>query len=602
MIPHAESARLMDRLIQVLVADDDPQRVQTTCGALEKIGYQLTTANSGTAALEALRVLPISLMLLNRHLPDIDGHALCRAIKADPALREVLVLITADAVDATESDELTGLMAGADGYLARPISDHQLGMRVAAYARLVRMGSALRAQAQELTVKSAQLERQNELALERTTELSRANAELIDFRRATLNLLDDEVEAARRVEAANCELQTEIAERRRAESAALAAQEQTASLLRAAQEARRTLLSVVEDQKETARALKQQKALSETILEHAPIGFSVHSISDGHAQYVSARFEEIYGQPRGTLGSVDDHFNRVFPDPDFRAKMRARIEADIGSGDPARMRWENIPITTASGEQRQVTAINIPLFDQDLMVSSVMDVTERVRAEQQLRASLHEKSALLKEVHHRVKNNLQVITSLLRLEANRSKETASKAVLREMQGRILSMALLHEMLYRSSDFSAVDLGNYLRQLVTQLFRAQNLATGRVQLRMELQSIPVEMDQAIPCGLIVNELVTNCLKHGFPDERVGEVSIGLDTQADGQVRLKVSDDGVGLPAGFDLEQATTLGLQLATDLSRQLGGKLTIGAGQQAEFTTTFPATDTQQAARTTGTS
>lgn len=213
------------------------------------------------------------------------------------------------------------------------------------------------------------------------------------------------------------------------------------------------------------------------------------------------------------------------------------------------------------------------------------DVTERKKAEDLVRESLREKEALLKEVHHRVKNNLQVIASLLRLESGRSAESTTRAVLKSMQGRIRAMALLHESLYRTENFARVDLAAYLRQVATQLFRAQNSDLGAVRLVLELDPADVDIDQAIPCGLIVNELVTNALKHGFPGGRGGEVRVALHTDATGQVHLQVSDDGVGLPADFETKRALSLGLQLVSDLTKQLRALLV--AGSDASFTLTF---------------
>jgi two-component sensor histidine kinase len=143
------------------------------------------------------------------------------------------------------------------------------------------------------------------------------------------------------------------------------------------------------------------------------------------------------------------------------------------------------------------------------------------------------------------------------------------------------MALLHDLLYRSGTFAAVDLGVYLKQLTTQSFRAQIVRPGSVLLRLDLASVQVEMDQALPCGLLVNELISNCLKHGFPDDRTGEVRLELQQVNGGpQVRLRVSDTGVGLPSCFEAKRGHSLGLQLASDLAGQLGGRLEIGQGQE----------------------
>lgn len=214
----------------------------------------------------------------------------------------------------------------------------------------------------------------------------------------------------------------------------------------------------------------------------------------------------------------------------------------------------------------------------------ISDITERKEAEDLLRLSLKEKEGLLREVHHRVKNNLQVISSLLRLETSRSAAHDTKRVLGDMQGRILSMAVLHETLYRSGRFGQVDLGGYLRQLAQQLFRA---AASTTRLRLELEPVFLEIDQAIPCGLIVNELLTNSLKHAFAEGTAGEVAMSLALNPRGEVQITVADTGVGLPTDFDTKRVRSLGLVLVTDLVRQIGGSLSIGPGPGAAFGVTF---------------
>jgi two-component sensor histidine kinase len=217
----------------------------------------------------------------------------------------------------------------------------------------------------------------------------------------------------------------------------------------------------------------------------------------------------------------------------------------------------------------------------------------RDRSEAALQSSLHEKEALLNEVHHRVKNNLQVIISLLRLEVGRSVQPEVKTVLGEMQGRIRSMALLHELLYRSGLFAALDLGGYLKQVATQALRMQAIHTGAVQLQLDLAPVKAGVDQATPCGLLVNELISNCVKHGFPQGRNGVVLVQLQAVEGagvaGLLRLCVTDTGIGLPLDFEARRNHSLGLQLVSDLIGQLGGTLMIGpvGGPGAVFAVTF---------------
>ena len=220
-------------------------------------------------------------------------------------------------------------------------------------------------------------------------------------------------------------------------------------------------------------------------------------------------------------------------------------------------------------------------------MGALMFRAHKERADEELRTSLKEKEALLKEVHHRVKNNMQVITSLLRLEANRIDHPTTRAVLKDMQNRILAMAALHEALYRSNNFAHVDLGLYLRELTTQLKRSLVASPGQVTFHLQLLPVSLDLDQAVPCGLIVNELVSNAFKHGFPDGRRGEVSVETEWVHEGLLKLRISDDGIGLRQDFAEIRLKSLGLQLVADLAKQLGGSLLVGPGPEAVFEVTF---------------
>lgn len=223
-------------------------------------------------------------------------------------------------------------------------------------------------------------------------------------------------------------------------------------------------------------------------------------------------------------------------------------------------------------------------------IGIIRDITQRKQAEQSLHMLLKERESLIREVHHRVKNNLQVITSLLRLESIRSRTPAIKSALGEMVGRIRSMALLHENLHRSEDCGLVDLGLYLRQLAVQAFQSQMLPTQRVQLKLELCSEMIAMDEATLCGLLVNELVSNSLKHGFPQGRSGDILVELRRMEEGsQLCLNVSDSGISLPVDFEERRGQSLGLQLVSDLVKQLDGKLEISGGARTTFSIAFAA-------------
>lgn len=214
-----------------------------------------------------------------------------------------------------------------------------------------------------------------------------------------------------------------------------------------------------------------------------------------------------------------------------------------------------------------------------------VDVTSRKVAEEQARATLKEKEVLLKEVHHRVKNNLQVISSLLNLQLNVIANKETRELVRESQNRVRSMALIHEKLYRSESYGDLALEEYLRSLTRELFRSYGLSG--VNLKFEVEDIRLKADAAVPCGLIVNELVSNALKYAFPEGRAGEIHLKCITTGRNRIALSVSDDGVGLPEDLNLRTAGTLGFQLIHMLVKQLRGTLDIVRNGGTTFMITF---------------
>ncbi len=214
------------------------------------------------------------------------------------------------------------------------------------------------------------------------------------------------------------------------------------------------------------------------------------------------------------------------------------------------------------------------------------EITERIATEERLAASLKEKEVLLKEIHHRVKNNLQLISSLLSLHMRSRKTLTTEQVVYEIQGRIHSIALLHEMLYQSGDLVHVDFAKYVETLAETVVRYFGMGS-RVSLRVVAENIRLSLDGSIYCGLLLNELVTNALKHAFPNGRSGTLTVEARRVDDKRVSLSVRDDGIGFQPGFDLSKTTSLGLELVQQLTKKLRGELSIvdesGAGFKIVF-------------------
>lgn len=315
---------------------------------------------------------------------------------------------------------------------------------------------------------------------------------------------------------------------------------------------------------------------------------------EGTTRYWNHASERLYGH-RAEEAIGRNLLDLIIP-PDMHDGVRAAMRdmfnttTPIPAGELSLLRKDGSRVEVFSSH----AYVQVPGRPPEMFCVDV-DMTERKLAEQALRQTLKEKQALLMEVNHRVKNNLQVISSLLRMETRRSQLAETQAVLNDMQGRIRSMALLHKVLYRSGTFSSVDLGSYLHQVASQAFVSQARSDNLVRLSLHLDSVQVGMDQAISTGLLVNELISNCLKHAFPQDRAGEVVVVLHpvdadaNTADTLWHVGVSDTGVGLPPDVEQRRKTSLGLQLADDLGQQIGGSLQIESqpSQGARFTLLF---------------
>jgi PAS domain S-box-containing protein len=335
-------------------------------------------------------------------------------------------------------------------------------------------------------------------------------------------------------------------------------------------------------------AQRAAEARFRALLESAPDGIVVVD-TKGTIVIVNSQTERLFGYTRQEL--IGESIEMLVPD-----RVRATHERDLlaYTADPKlRPMGAGRPLSgrTKAGKEFPVEISLSPLVtDQGRMVMSIVrDITERRRAEEIIQASLREKEALLKEIHHRVKNNLQVTSSLLRLQAAAIDDPHTREMFEETEGRIRSMALVHEKLYQSTNLSRIDFAGYIRSLGELLFRSSAIDPASVTLHVSGEETFLSIDIAVPCGLIVNELLSNALKHAFPAGRRGEIYVHLGTQAEGWISINIRDNGVGLPAGFDLNRSGTLGLQLVHGLVQQIDGRITIEDSQSgAGFTVELP--------------
>lgn len=315
---------------------------------------------------------------------------------------------------------------------------------------------------------------------------------------------------------------------------------------------------------------KQLEAKFRGLLESAPDSIVVVD-TQGKIVIVNGQTEKLFNYPKDEL--IGQPIEILIPDrlKDIHVKYRNGyishpIVRPMGAGRRLTGRKKDgteipVEISLSPLETEQGT----------LITSIVRDITDRRRDEDQVKATLQEKEALLKEIHHRVKNNLQVTSSLLRLQSEYIHDESARELFAESQNRIRSMALVHEKLYRSSDLSRINFFEYADSLAKLLFRSFGVKPHIIQLKIEGEPVFLSIESAVPCGLIVNELLSNSLKHAFPKNRSGTICIKVEHNPTNQIVMEISDDGVGLPEGFNLKKIETLGLQLVQTLTQQLNG-------------------------------
>ncbi len=326
----------------------------------------------------------------------------------------------------------------------------------------------------------------------------------------------------------------------------------------------------ITERKRMEEALRQSEArlrrLTDTMRD-----IVTQTDADGRIQYVSPSHRQVLGYTlEETLGRPI--FQRIHPE-DLRSAQEA-FAAAIAHRTGGRLEFR---YRHADGHYLWLESVGNLLFDsRGEVVGAVFgtrDVTERKQVEEQITNSLREKEVLLKEIHHRVKNNLQVISSLLNLQSEHVVDDEIRRVLKESQNRVRSMAIIHQRLYQSGNLAEVNFAGYIKELCSQLLRSYGAASRGVSLETDVEDIGLGVDKAIPCGIILNELVSNALKYAFPTAGGGLLTVQLHAR-ERNIRLVVADDGAGMPSALDYQTSESLGLKLVNMLVDQIAGTLT----------------------------
>lgn len=305
---------------------------------------------------------------------------------------------------------------------------------------------------------------------------------------------------------------------------------------------------------------------------------------DGRLIYMNNTCEQIWGM---TLGECEGKLDHELWPPAVAARLRASDLSVLSSGEASRT-LEKVPLR--NGRSVEVLSFRFPFSDaagERLLGGVSVDISEQMRTERALSTAVAAKEALLKELHHRVKNNLQVISSLLMMQSESQPDPSLAQALLESHTRVQCMALIHERLNRDDDPDQVDFQEFAEALTRDLFYSFGSDPNELRLRFDLNPVLLPVTQAIPCGLILNELVTNALKYAFPQHRSGELAVALKSDENGLVKLTVADNGIGLPPGFDSGKSQSLGLRIIDILTRQLDGTLDRVPGPGAVFSLTF---------------
>ena len=347
-----------------------------------------------------------------------------------------------------------------------------------------------------------------------------------------------------------------------------------------------TVLNDITERKNLEQALLENEEKFRMMFDDSPLGIFQTSM-DERIIYVNNSFAQIlgYDSVNETKRALNFNLSSIYVES---GKRKLIIEEINNSNDGRHVeelqlykKDKNVVIVLASFTKVYDEINNIYMLE-----GYIEDITERKTNEIKLKESLHEKEILLKEIHHRVKNNLQIISSLLNLQQNYLKNKEDVRIFQDSQNRVKSMAIIHEKLYESKDLSKVDLRDYINSLTHYLYLSYGVEYGRIKLVLDIDEIYFEIEKSISFGILINELISNCLKHAFPDGRKGTIMISLKKDGN-KLEFIIKDDGKGLPGNFDISEINSLGLKLINNLTMQLNGFMEIDTVEGTAFKITF---------------
>jgi PAS domain S-box-containing protein len=540
----------------ILSVDDNEASRYVIARTLRRSGFNVVEAHTGENALSMARQQP-DLVLLDVNLPDISGFEVCRRLKSDPQTSSIPILhLSATRVDPGAA--VQGLEAGADAYLTLPVEPEVLVATIHALLR----------------AKKAELQWQITFdSIRDGICLLGPNKEIIKYNKAFQELSFSDLSSATTVD--------DVFKESRDYSPEKTVQDfhiydrcfhMTIHEVKNALTEPNGFVLTIADITEGKRAQETLQMIDERLRAVLNNTTAFIYILDRSNKFllVNRQFEFEFGKtPQEFAGKS---MTEIFP-PDIAGALIENNQK-VFKHLTAMEFEESVPMQDG---MHTFISIKVPLFDKDGYAYAICgistDITERKQAEEVVKASLLEKEMLLQEIHHRVKNNLQVVISLLGLQSQHITDTQALKILDESRNRIQAMALIHENLYTEHGAEGVNLNAYLRLLSTQIFSGYSL-NRNIDLVFHGEHVTVDVNRAIPIGLILNELLTNSLKYAYDDVSRCELEVSVK-EADGQIVLITRDNGRGLPPIEEMNQSKTLGWSLITLLVRQINGRLEV---------------------------
>jgi len=511
--------------VNILIVDDQEENLYFLRVLLGGSGHRTVEAANGKTALEALERERFDLVISDLLMPVMDGYQLCRRIRADERWRR-LPFIFYTATYVDQKDEEFALTLGADRFFRKPLDP-----------------KALLANIQQLLAEAGPAGDGRPLAPPDETEVLKLYSERL------VHKLEEKMAA----------LESETAQRKQAEAA-------------------------LGESERKYRLIAEHTADVVTVLD---MDLRITYVNPAILHLRGFRPEEVVGRSL-ELAIAPDSFRLV------REAMAEEMALEAAGGtDPGRSRTLVLEERHKDGASVW-TEVNLAFLRDESnrpigIVSVSRDITARKRAEERLQASLAEKEALLREVHHRVKNNLQLVSSLVNFSARGMKEPAGREALTEIRLRIRAIAMVHDKLYKSPDLARVELGEFLSDLLVHYSQVYAAAGDRIAIMTDLEKIGLPIETAVPVGLIAGELIGNSLRHAFPAGRAGRLTVELRRLPEGQVLLAVGDDGPGLPEDIDPGKSASLGFVIVKSLADQIGGRIELDRKEGTTFRIVFPA-------------